>query len=268
MYKSFSPRETELVEQERKHLEVVVLLITHNIYHLVYRVVAETQLCSTDILCHVYRCAVAAQQQFFVKSVVREVGPNRIIVATVENPLFKPAQNGLFSNKIGVAFVIYLVKIHAEAFVCLVKTLVNPMVHLLPKCAYLLVAGLPLHKHVACLGHKRRCRFGLLFAHALLHQLVKLRFIVLVKGYIVVAYEVVAFLAAAFGGLAIAPFLPSKHGFANMYATVVHNVGLYNPVAVCCNYVRQCIAKQVVAYVTQVKGLVCVGRGVFHHNKR
>ena len=78
----------------------------------------------------------------------------------------------------------------------------------------------------------------------------------------------VALFAAAFGCFSIAPFLPCEHGFAYVNTAVVHNIGLYNLVAVGRYYVGKRVTEQVVAYVSQVEGLVGVGRRVLDHYKR
>ena len=72
----FAPLESEFVEENGEDLEVVVLLIAHNVYHLVDGVVAEAELGCADVLCHVDRCAIAAQEEFFVESLSVEVGPH------------------------------------------------------------------------------------------------------------------------------------------------------------------------------------------------
>ena len=53
MYEVFSPLKAELVEEDREHLEVVILLITNDIYHLIDREILETELRSADILSHI-----------------------------------------------------------------------------------------------------------------------------------------------------------------------------------------------------------------------
>ena len=190
---------------------MVVLLVTYNVYHLVDGVVAETELCSTDILCHVYRCTVAAQQELLVESFLCEVSPYRLILPTVEEALLESAEYSLLTHEVCVALVVDLVKVNTKALVGLVETLVYPVVHLLPESANLLVAGLPLDEHLACLCHQWRCSLGLFLAHAFLHKLGKLGLVVLVECNVVVADEVVTLLAAALGCGALAPLLPSEH---------------------------------------------------------
>ncbi len=62
MNKVLAPFESEAVEKDREHLEMVVLFVAHDVYHLVDREVLETQFGCSDVLCHVDRCAVAAQE--------------------------------------------------------------------------------------------------------------------------------------------------------------------------------------------------------------
>ena len=65
-----APAEAQTVEQQREHLEVIVLLVAHDIYHLVDRIVSEAHLCGADVLRHIHARAVAAQQKLLVEAVV------------------------------------------------------------------------------------------------------------------------------------------------------------------------------------------------------
>ena len=58
MYQTLTPFETQSVEQDRKHLEMVILLIANHINHLIDRIIGKTLLCSTDILRHVDRSTI------------------------------------------------------------------------------------------------------------------------------------------------------------------------------------------------------------------
>ena len=62
MDKVLSPFESQFVEQDTQHLEMVVLFVAHHIDHFVDGEILETQFGGADVLCHVYRCPVAAQQ--------------------------------------------------------------------------------------------------------------------------------------------------------------------------------------------------------------
>ena len=87
MYEIFSPLKAELVEEDREHLEVVILLITNDIYHLIDRVILETELCSADILSHIDRCAIGTEKQFLVKTFLGEVSPYGVVGTTIEESL-------------------------------------------------------------------------------------------------------------------------------------------------------------------------------------
>ena len=60
MHQFLAPLESETVEEYGEHLEMVVLLVAHYIYHLVDGEVLESHLCCADILCHIYRGAIGA----------------------------------------------------------------------------------------------------------------------------------------------------------------------------------------------------------------
>ena len=72
----FGPAETEFAENEFEHLEMVVLLIAHHIDEFVQLVFVEASLRRAQVLGHIYRGAVTAQQEFAVQPVRREVAPN------------------------------------------------------------------------------------------------------------------------------------------------------------------------------------------------
>ena len=100
-----------------------------------------------------------------------------------------------------------------------------------------------------------------IFRRELLHLLA----IVLVESHIVVADEVVALLAAGLGGFTIAVFEPCKHRLADMYATVVDNIGLDHLVAVGLHNLGKRPSQQVVAHMPEVKGFVCIWRRILYH---
>ena len=64
----FAPFESETVEQERQNLEVIVLFVADDVDHLVDGVVLIAQLGGADILGHVDRGAVGAEQQLVVET--------------------------------------------------------------------------------------------------------------------------------------------------------------------------------------------------------
>ena len=78
--------------------------------------------------------------------------------------------------------------------------------------------------------------FGFFFVQPLSHiaclQFFDLFAIVLIESHVVVANEVVALLSAGLGSFSVAIFHPCEHGFANVDAAVVNDVGLHNAVTV------------------------------------
>ncbi len=262
-----APFEAELVEQEREHLEMVVLFVADDVNHLVDGIVGKAHLGGADVLGHVDRCAVAAQEQLVVEAVGGEVGPYRAVFLAVHDAFFKAFKHLFLAFEIGLRFVVDFVEVDAHAAVCLAETGVYPRVHGFPQGAHVLVAGFPAAQHVACLGHEGRGGFGLFLGHALFHERDELGAVVLVKGDVVVADEVVALDAGALGSGALAPFLPCEHGFADVYAAVVDDVCLHHAVAAGLENLGEGIAQQVVAHVAQVEGFVGVGRRVFDHHQ-
>ena len=246
---------------------MIVLLITHDINHAVDGIILVAQLGGTDVLGHVDRGAVAAQQQFVVQAVGRQVSPHALVLLAVEQAIFQTLEHGVAAHQIGVALVVDLVERDTHAAVGLVKAGIHPVVHLLPQGAHLGVAGLPAAQHVVCLLDKRGLLLGLLGTHALLDQFLDFGLIVLVKGYIEVANQVVALLAGGLGRCAVAPLEPGEHRLADVDTAVVDDVGLDHLVAVGLHDFGQAVAQQVVAHVSQVQRLVGVGRRVLDHHQ-
>ena len=263
-----APLESQLVEQEREHLEVIVLLIAHHIYHLVDGIVLIAQLSGANVLSHVDAGTVATQQQLVVQAIGSEVGPHAVVVLAVEHALGEAFLHLFFSFEIGLALVVNLVEVHAHALVGLVETGINPAVHLLPQRAHLGVVVLPLLEHLASLMHESRLLLGLLFANALSgSNLLNLGLVVLVEEHIEVANQVVALLASALGSGAIAPLEPREHRLADVDATVVDDIGLHHLVATGFHNLCQTESQQVVAHMAQVERLVGVGRAVLYHHE-
>ena len=84
--------------------------------------------------------------------------------------------------------------------------------------------------------------------------------IVLVEEHVEVADQVVTLLVGRLGRDAVAPLLPGQHRLADMDATVVDDIGLDHAVAIGLEDARQRPSEEVVAHVSQVEGLVGVGR--------
>ena len=211
---------------------MVVLFVAHNIYHLVYGVVLVAHLCRTDVLCHIYAGAVGAEQQFLVETFVSQVSPYRVVLMSFEESFLQSFLHLRLTLQVSLAFVVYLVEAYAESFVCLVEAGIYPVVHLLPQSAHLGVVLFPLHQHVVSLLNQRSLLFCLFFVHALAHKFFHFLAVVLVEGYVVVADEVVALLAAALWSLSVAPFLPGEHRLTDVNTSVVNYVCLHHAVAV------------------------------------
>ena len=273
---ALAPLEAELVEQDREHLEVVVLLVAYDVNHFVNGEVAETELGGADVLRHVNGSAVGTEQELLVKSLGGEVGPDGTVFLAEKDAFPQTFFDLFLAFQVGIALVVNLVEADTECLVGFVEAGVNPLVHLAPKGTHFGVALLPLHEHGVGFLHERTFFLGLLLGSFGLHafgletcfELCHFGAVVLVEGYVVVAYQVVTLLARGLGRFAVAVFQPGQHRFTDVDAPVVHDVGLDHAVAVGFNHTGQCPAQKVVAHVPQVEGLVGVGRGVLYHDER
>ena len=108
---------------------------------------------------------------------------------------------------------------------------------------------------------------GLLLVHALCHKVLHLLAVMLVKGHVIVANQMVTLLAAALWCLAVAILEPCQHAFADVDAAVVHDIGFHHLVTVGLHHIGQCPSQQVVTHMAQVEGLVGVGAAVFNHHQ-
>ena len=255
---------------------MVVLLVAHHVYHLVNGVVLEAHLGRADVLGHVDAGAVRAQQQLLVKPFGGQIRPHAVVGMAFEETFLQPLLHLGLAFEVGVRLIIDLVEAHSESLIGLVKAGIHPLVHALPKVSHLRVALFPLHEHLVSFLNQRcvvlgqllrflvRHAFGLILGLQFLHLLA----VVLVKGHVVIANEVVSLLSAALRGLAVAPLEPCEHRLADVYATVVHYIGLDYAVAVGLHNLRKRPSEQVVAHVSEMQGLVCVGRRVLYHHQR
>ena len=148
MVNALCPIESQLAEDKLKHLEMVVLLISNDIYMLVKTILCETLFCSTKVLGHVDRSTVATKKKLSVKPVSSKIAPYRAILLSLKNTCFKTFLHKSLSEKISLRLIISPVEADAEIAVCLVKALVYPSVHGLPKLYDLSVAVLPFEKHL------------------------------------------------------------------------------------------------------------------------
>ena len=87
VYEVLAPLESQFIQQDGKNLEVIVLLVSHHIDHLVNGEVGEAHLGGADVLRHVDAGAVGAEQQLLVQALVCEVSPHRVVVLAEEQAL-------------------------------------------------------------------------------------------------------------------------------------------------------------------------------------
>ena len=259
--------EPELVEQQGEDLEVVVLLVADDVDHAVDGVIVVAELGGADVLGHVDRRAIGAQEELLVEAVGGEVGPDGAVGATVEESTREALEHFVAPLEVGLRLVIDLVEADAKPAIRRVEAGVDPAIHRGPKGAHLLVSGLPTAQHLARLGHERRLGFSLLAGQPGGLERAQLLAVMLVEEHVEVAHEVVALLAGRLRRGALAPLLPREHGLADVDAAIVDDVRLDHPVAVGLEDAREAIAKQIVAHVAEVKGLVGVRRRVFDHDE-
>ena len=143
MDKVLTPFEPEAVEENGEHLEVVVLLVSDNVYHLVDRIVVEALFGGADVLCHVDRSAVAAQKNLAVEALAGEVGPYGAVGVADKKTFFKTFEHLCLAVEVCARFVINFVEIYAHALVAGIESVVNPLIHACPQVAHFLVSFFP-----------------------------------------------------------------------------------------------------------------------------
>jgi hypothetical protein len=97
-----APLEAQTVEQDTEHLEVIVLLVAHHIYHLIDREVLETELGCAYVLSHIHRGAVRTKQEFLVQSFCSQVSPHRAVLAAIEEAFLQAFHHLLLTLQIGI----------------------------------------------------------------------------------------------------------------------------------------------------------------------
>ena len=88
--------------------------------------------CGSQVLRHIDRCPVFAEQEFFIQAFVPEVGPDRTVFSLVQDTFFQAFLYHAFAEKVSVGFVINLVEVDAQTAVSGIEALVDPVVHLFP----------------------------------------------------------------------------------------------------------------------------------------
>ena len=250
MYQTLTPFETKFIEQDRKHLEVIVLFVTYYINHLINRVIGKTKFSRTDILSHVDRSTVTTEKELMIQSFGSQVGPYGTVFFLVEETFFQTFHYLFFSFEVSIGFIIDLVKANPHLLVGFVESCIYPVVHHFPQSAYFRITGFPLHQHFAGFLHQWRFSFSLCFrfiaTHSLRckfsHQLLYFRFIMLIERYIIITYQVVTLLTRSFRSFTVSVFLPCQHGLTDVDTTVVYNICFDYLIAVCRYNVSQCVA--------------------------
>ena len=204
--------EAELIEQNGEDLEVVLLLITHHVDHAIDGVVSKAHFRRTYVLSHVDRRAIGAKQDLAIQTILTEISPHGAVLVPDKEPLVQSAKYLFLSLKIGVALVVNLIEVDPQTLVGLIKSGVDPVIHLLPERADLLITGLPLLEHLPSFFHKRAGCLGLFLRESLsVHQLLDFGTIVLIEEDIEISHQVVPLLTGALRCNTIAPLEPRQH---------------------------------------------------------
>ena len=261
-----APVVSEFLEHEFQHLEVVVLLVAHHIDHIVEVVLFKTTIGRSQILRHVDRRAVAAQQQFLIQSVGREVDPDRPVLLAEKDPHVQPLLHDVLTQQIGLRLVINLVEIDSQRLVGNIETVVYPTVHHLPQPVDLGVFGLPAAQHLLRFEHQRRLFLRLLLRQSGGRQLLDLLLVVPIELDIVLAHQMVALHPRRSGGLAAAIAFPRQHRLADVDTAVVDQIDLNDVVTVGPQNLRDRIAQQIVTDMPQMERFVGIGRRILDHH--
>ena len=106
MSELLTPLESKTIEQDRENLEVVVLLVTYYVDHLIDGEILETHLGSTDVLSHINTGSIATKQELLVETLVGKVGPYRIILMALEESFSKTLLYLSLTLKVCLALVV------------------------------------------------------------------------------------------------------------------------------------------------------------------
>ena len=257
VHKLLAPLETKAIKQDRKHLEVIVLLVSYDVNHLIYREILKAHVGRSDVLCHVNRRTIASKQQLLVEPVGCQIGPNAIILLAKEEALGESFLHFFLAFEVGFRLIINLIETHAQGLIGFIEAGIDPVIHLFPKRTHRFVALFPLHQHLPGLFDEG-C-FGLCFLHgsvfreAFLHvtglQFIAFGLVMTVECHVEITYQVVAFLAGLFGCYTVSPLQPRQHRLANMNASVVNDVRFNHLVTVGFHDFCQRPAQKIVAHV-------------------
>ena len=225
------PFESQLLEDQFQHLEVVVLLVADHIDVRVKVIFSETPFGRSQILGDVNRRSVRTDEQFPVKSVGREVAPDGAVRILHEHAHIQSLLNQLLTKKIGLGLVVDLVESDSESLVGLVEALEHPAVHPGPKVADLLVAGLPFLEHLMGFLEARGLLLGGLLVHSPGNQLLDFLLVDVVESHVHIPDKMVALNPRGLRSRAVADLQPCEHGLADVHSPVVDKSSLDHVVA-------------------------------------
>ena len=163
---------------------------------LIETVFGKTLLCSSEVLGHIYRCAVATEKKLSVKTVRSEVAPYGAVLLGLEYTRLKSLLDKSLSEQICLRLIICPVEADAEVRICLVESFIYPSVHGLPEFHDFRISLLPLEEHLLSCLERRSCLFSILLGHASCNQFIHFLLVKIVECHVVVAYKVVTLLSA------------------------------------------------------------------------
>ena len=102
MIDGIRPVKAQLLKDKFEHLEVIVLLIAHNIDKLIKLILVVALLCSAQILCHIDRSAVSPKEKFAVQSIRFQVAPYRAILLPLKDSPLQAFIYQRFSAKVSI----------------------------------------------------------------------------------------------------------------------------------------------------------------------
>ena len=266
MVDGIRPVEAEFAKNELEHLEVVVLFVADHVDNLIEVVFVVALFGRAQILCHIDRGAVAAQQQLLIEAVGRQVAPDGAVGAPIEHTFRQTFIHERLAVLVGLGFVVDAIERDAEPAVGLVEAGINPAVHLLPERPHFWVALFPLDQHGLRLLKDRRILLRFFLRHAARHQFRHLSLEQVVELHIVVPHQVVAFLTGGLRRLAVSAAQPGQHRLADVDAAVVDQIHFQHLVSASSQQLADRPAQQVVSDVAQVKRLVGIRAGKLHHH--
>ena len=189
----FGTIHAELLQNGKEDLEMVLLFVSYRV-DLAFQAgeIAVPEDGGTDVLRHVDSGSVLAQEQFFVQTLVAEVDPNAAVVLFEKHTSLQTSSHLVFSEQVGIRFIVEFVKIDAHFGVRFTKAIVYPVVHGSPQFDHFGLALFPAVEHGLRFEQDWRLLFGLIFGHASGHELRYLFFESAVEGHVVFPHQLIA----------------------------------------------------------------------------